>query len=120
MKPNIRACVAYVAIRLISGCAASSVYDHARSRSIRIDGAVGPTNVDVYDYDRGAHFGGGGFNGAFELYDHGAAHHVELRIEGKTFEGYDYGEACPFSGDVNDTTASLYDFAKVSHFDYSV
>ena len=120
MNPNTRACVAFVAGRLISGQAASSVYDYSQSKYVSIDGNVKSNNVDVYDYDRGCHFGGSGNGKTFDLYDYGGSHHVELKINGSNFEGYDYGASCHFSGDVRGGDISLYDYGESTYFNYSL
>ena len=120
MKPNVRACVAYVAGRLISKKSASSVYDYSQSKHVSVDGTVQTSNVDVDDYDRGCHFGGSGNGKSFDLYDYGDSHHVELTVNGRNFEGYDYGSSCHFSGDVSGSDISLYDYGDSSYFNYSV
>lgn len=120
MRSDVRACAAYVALRLISGRSASAVYDYSGSGYISIDGQITATNVDVYDYSRGAHFGGNGSGGRFSLYDYGYSHHVDLQINGNNYEGYDYGSSCHFSGTVNGTSTSLYDYGSSGHFDYSL
>lgn len=120
MRSDVRACVAYVALRLISGRSASAVYDYSGSGYITIDGQITAANVNVYDYSRGAHFGGGGSSGRFRLYDYGHSHHVDLQIKGNSYQGYDYGSSCYFSGSASGTSTSLYDYGSNGYFDYSL
>lgn len=120
MRSDVRACTAYVAMRLISGRSASAVYDYSGSGYVSIDGQITATNVDVYDHSRGAHFGGNGSGGRFSLYDYGNSSHVDLQINGNNYEGYDYGSSCHFSGTVSGTSTSLYDYGSSGYFDYSL
>jgi hypothetical protein len=116
MDPNTRACVAYVAARLLSGRKSSSIYDYSQSRHISIDGDVTQRNVGVYDYDRGCHFSGQ----PPSFYDYGRGAHVTLDVKGKNFSGYDYGDGHHFSGSVSGTSVTLYDYGESSHFNYSI
>ena len=120
MKPNVRACVAYVAGSLISGRSSSSVYDYSQGKHISISGSVDARAVNIYDHDQGCNFGGNGSNGDFSLYHYGDSHHVSLKIQGNNFNGYDYGHSCHFSGTVNAGNISLYDYETGSHFNYSL
>jgi hypothetical protein len=88
MHPNTRACVAYIAGKLITGSGSSSVYDYSQSRHINISGTVDVSHVGVYDHNRGCHFSGNLPN----LYDYGRGAHVSLNINGTQFGGYDFGE----------------------------
>lgn len=116
MHPNTRACVAFVAAKLISGGGSSSVYDYSQSRHISIGGSVDQDQVAVYDYDRGCHFSGTPPG----LYDYGRGVHVSLNINGNQFSGYDYGDGHHFSGTVNGNSISIYDYGESAHFSYSV
>ena len=116
MHPNTRACIAYVAGKLISGSGSSSVYDYSRSRHISISGSVDASHVGVYDHDRGCHFSGSLPN----LYDYGRSAHISLNINGNQFSGYDHGDSHHFSGLVNGSSISIYDNGASMHFNYSV
>ena len=93
MNPNTRACIAYVAAKLISGHGSSSIYDYSRSKHMSISGTVSESSVNIYVYERGCHFSGSPSN----LYDYGRGSHVSLSISGNQFKGYDYGDGCHFS-----------------------
>lgn len=116
MDRSTRACVAYVAGRLISGRQSSHVYDHSQSRHVSIGGSVSGSRVSVYDYDRGCHFGGS----VGSLYDYGPGAHISLSVDGNRFRGYDYGDGCHYSGTVNGSSISIYDYGESRHFSYSL
>jgi hypothetical protein len=116
VNQSTRACVAYVAGRLISGSVSSYIYDYSQSRHISIGGSVSGSAVNVYDYDRGCHFAGSPGN----LYDYGRSTHVSLNIDGSQFSGYDYGDSCHYSGTVNGNSISIYDHGESQHFSYSL
>lgn len=120
MRSDVRACIAYVAIRIISGRNASGVYDNSGAGYISISGQITATNVNVFDYSRGAHFGGSGSGGRFSLFDYGHSHHVDLKIKGDKYDGFDYGSSCHFSGTVNGASTSLYDYGSGSYHNYSL
>src|SRR4051812_20645845 len=101
MKPATRACVAYVAARLITQTRASSVYDYGRSKYLSVDGDISDKNVNVYDYGRGCYISGSGHNGEFDLYDYGNSRYVQLKVRGRHFKGYDYDTSQHFSGEVS-------------------
>jgi hypothetical protein len=116
MHPNTRACVAFIAGKIISGSGNSSVYDYSQSKYINISGSVSATKVSAYDHDRGCHFGGN----LPSLYDYGRSVHVSLEINGQDFKGYDYGDSQHFTGKVNGRSVSFYDYGESQYFNYSV
>jgi hypothetical protein len=120
MKPHVRAAVAYVAGRVISGEQFSSIYDYAERRYRTIDGSVDVRSVNVYDYEQRKYFGGSGGNGSYSLYHYGDRHYDDLKVSGSEFEGYDYGSRKYFSGRVNGSTSiSVYDYEFGRYFEYS-
>ena len=120
MRPNVRACLACVAGRLISGRTASSVHDCSASRHIPISGDVDDCKVSVYDHERGCAFSGSGSSGDFSLYHYGDRHQVSLKIDGDQFTGYDYGSMCHFEGGVSGRSITLYDYGSGAYHSYSL
>ncbi len=116
MNAATRACVAYVAGRVISKSDATNVYDYSRSKHVLFSGDIDGDDVRAYDHDRSCHFGGSIPN----LYDYGRRVHVQLNIDGTEFRGYDYGDQHHFSGKVNGQQIQLYDYGESKHFNYSV
>ena len=120
MKPNPRACVAFIAGCLISGQNALSVYDNSRKKYLSISGRLQPESVNIYDHDQECHISGNGNSGNFSLYHHGDSHHISLWINGNRFNGYDHGTSSHFSGHVSGPLVKIYDHGEGSYFDYSV
>jgi hypothetical protein len=108
MRPNTRACIAYIAGRLVTGRNASSVYDYSQSKHILVSGTVEESRIQIYDYDRGCHFSGNRNGEKFSLYDYGDSHFVDLSLDGAKFKGYDYGTSSHFSGEVKGNSISIY------------
>jgi hypothetical protein len=119
VSPALRACVAYVAGRLISGRETLSVYDGAQGRTIYLTGTVGPAGVRVFDFDRHCFFEGSGAQGRFQLFHHGERHYVSLNLEGTRFSGFDHGSTFFFRGAAQPAGIALWDQETNSFFNYS-
>lgn len=120
MKDDVAALVAYVAACLITRKSPSSIYDYGLGRYHNINGTVASTNVNVYDYDTGSHFGGSGNPNDLSLYHYGHGHHVSLKVTRSKFDGYDYGGSGHFSGSVSGASITLYDYGTSSYRNYSI
>lgn len=114
MLPHVRAGVAYIAGRMISGSKSSHVYDYSEGRYHTIGGRVYADSVRIYDYDEGVHIGGSGRR----LFHYGEGSHILLRVSGRKFTGFDYGSGSHFSGRVNGKSVSLYDYERGQYFNY--
>ena len=120
MDANTRACIAYIAGRLVSGKISSSVYNYASGRRIGVSGTIQPSRVNAFDQDELCHVSGNGIDGKYSLYHHTQCHHIELEFNGERFKGYDYGTGSHFHGSVSGCSICLYDFEESSHFNYCV
>ncbi len=120
MEAHTRACVAYVAARLVSGQDASEIFDQSSATSMRISGTVQADRIDVLDHQRGCQFAGSGDGKTFDLVDHGSAGGVELTMYGNRFEGFDAGSQSHFFGEVHHTAVSLFDVGDSGYFHYSL
>jgi hypothetical protein len=115
MNDNLRACLAYIAARLIGGSNRASVYDFARAKHISVSGTVDSKSVNIYDHDRGAHVTGT----LPSLYDHGLGSHVSLTVNGAEFSGYDHGSASHYSGRLTGSTVTIFDHGTSQHYQYA-
>jgi hypothetical protein len=118
MQPKLRTTVAFIAGRIITGLDTLSIYDDFQSKSVCFEASVSPRYVKVFNADRGCYTAGPGEENAFDLYDFGHGHLIELQIDGNKFSGYDDLTPCHFSGEVNGEDISLYDEgeSKTFHF----
>jgi hypothetical protein len=120
LEPNVRACMAYIAGRLISGRSPLPIFDSSQSKYIYITGPVDRHGVRIFDYDQGCFFGGSGSDGKFHLYHHRYGHYVSLTVRGNRFSGFDFGRKYHFTGKVEANAVSLYDQEVTQHFFYSL
>ena len=120
MRPNTRACIAYVAVRLVTGRNALSVYDYSQSKHILVSGTVEESRIQIYDHDRGCEFSGNRNGDKFSLHHYGDSHFVDLFLDATKFKGYDYGTSSPFYGEVTGKSIRVYDYRESSFFNYSI
>lgn len=116
MIANTRACIALIAVGLIFGKKASSVYDHTQSKHIKISGKVDWTIVNIYDHDRGCSVAGN----PGTLFDYGSNSHIQIKIHENRISGYDYASNSHFSGSANVDSVTIYDHETSSHHNFSV
>lgn len=116
MNANSRACVAYVAAKLISGLESSSVYDFVLARKINFEGKVAKDEVDIIDLERGCALSGK----PEKLYDHGNDTHIRLDMQGNMFRGYDHGDAHDFQGTVRGNRVQIFDNQESKYYNYSI
>lgn len=116
MSPGTRACVAYIAGRVISGATGSYLHDHTEARQLNIGGTVHGKRIGLYDYERKC-----GFSGSLPyLFDDGTSAQVILDINGDLFEGRDGASGHQFSGSVVGSLISLRDDSSGQCFKYSL
>ena len=109
MNANIRACIAYVVGRSVSGNQFAGVYDCFQSKDIPLSGSVTPDHVDIYDEGQDCHLLGDGNGSRYSLLYDSDPHPVTLEIKGNVFRGCDHGSSSYFSGKVQPKSVNLYD-----------
>jgi hypothetical protein len=116
MQAQTRRAVAYIAARIISNRNASAVYDYGEGKYFSIDGQINGAVVSVFDYSEHCHVDGT----LPDLYHYGNQRHIEVKVNGRSFEGYDYDSKKHFAGNVNGQSISLYDYEHGKYFNYSI
>jgi len=120
MEAHLRAALAYIAGRLVSGKNSSAVYDHSRSRQILMNGTAKGRLVAIFDHDRRCHISGSGNGFQYSLYHHGENRLISLTLQGSVIGGHDYGRSASFTGTVEDNSISLFEPATCRQFSYSL
>jgi hypothetical protein len=120
MQANVRAAVAYISGRLISGKSSSDIYDYFQGKHIPISGTVNRGRVQVFDYDDGAHISGNGNGQSYSLFHYGQNSHISLTISGHNFKGYDYGAGSHFTGNVSGNQVSFFDYSEGTYFSFAI
>ncbi|KAA6457532.1 hypothetical protein DYQ86_22135 [Acidobacteria bacterium AB60] len=118
MSPGVRAMVAYVASRLITGAEPSSVYDLSAGRHRSMAGTVTSTSVNVYDYSENCQMTGHMSHGAYRLFHQGEGVHVLLEIDGESFRGYEQNAGRYFGGVVRGARISIRDASDLRTYAY--
>lgn len=120
MRPNTRACIAYIAGCLVTEKKASSVYDYSQSKHIMVSGNVDQDKVQIYDHDQCCHFSGKKKGERFSLYHYGDRHFVDFALDGRSLKGYDYGTSSSYSGEVRGSSINIYDYGESASFSYGI
>lgn len=118
LTPKVRAVVAYVASRLISGAESSFIFDFSGPGHRSMGGTVNEKCVNVYDYSENCQLTGNFSAGSFHLFHHGERVHISLEILGQSFRGYDLGAGRQFNGTVTGPKASFFDQADQRRYSY--
>ena len=118
MTPKVRAMVAYVASRLISGEESSFVFDFSGPGHRSMGGTVNETCINVYDYSENCQLTGNSSHGIFGLFHHGERVHITLQIVGQSFRGRELGTGGQFSGTAAGPKISIYDQVEKRRFAY--
>ena len=111
-----RACIAYIAGRMISGSGSSQIQDHERSRDILIAGKVSAEELELYDYARGCQVTGN----LTRIHDHGTGAQICLRIYGSVFSGNDEVSGRSFSGNVSGDLVVVFDHGDQRVYSYTI
>ncbi len=118
MTPKVRAVVAYVASRLISGAESSFVFDFSGPGHRSMGGTVNEKCINVYDFSENCQLTGNYSAGSFQLFHHGERIHISLEIQTQSFRGSDLGVGKQFRGRVSGPKISLYDQADNRDYAY--
>lgn len=116
MEPHTRAIVAAAARAFILRKKVAGVHDHFEEQDRRIAAETRGEQLQAYDGDRSAAFGGN----LPELYDAGDKSFVSLAIDGMTAQGYDRKSSCHYSLTVTDGMVQLYDYGPKAWFAFSI
>ncbi|NDU91527.1 MAG: hypothetical protein G3I10_02765 [Ferrovum sp.] len=114
MHPNTRACLAYIASKLVNESTSAFVYDYSQFKRLNISGSVDPTNVSLYDHERCCHITGPLSN----LYDHDQKGYVSLSISGCRLSGYDFAGSHQFCGSVDGYSVTILEIGTSNRFCY--
>ena len=118
MTPGLRAMVAYVASRLISGAESSFIFDFSAKGHRSMGGTVNQECVNVYDFSENCQLTGQSSNGSFELYHHGDQIHISLEIIGESLKGFDHSAGRQFSGVVRGARVFVIEEADLRQYTY--
>ena len=118
MTPRVRAVVAYVASRLISGAESSFIFDFSGPGHRSMGGTVNEKCINVYDYSENCQLTGNSSASVFQLFHHGERLRISLEIIGESFRGYDLGAGRQFGGIVIGPKTSFFDQADHRHYAY--
>ncbi|MDA8169835.1 MAG: hypothetical protein M0Z59_09115 [Nitrospiraceae bacterium] len=118
MKPLARACVAYIAGRLICGTGVCSVFDCSQETELS------QTNLD----EGGVKISGlpsgrflpasSSLNYKIRLNERGQ--NIDLSVKGDFFKGFDHESSCFFAGKVSGKKVYLYDYGELAHFQFRI
>lgn len=120
MKAHSRRAIVLIAGSIITQKQVSSVYDFSELKYFSFGGNANSTTVNVYEYKEQCYISGNGQDGNLSLYHHGNSMQINLIIRGFSFEGYDYDTNQHYSGKVNGSAISLYDYEHCQHFKYAI
>jgi hypothetical protein len=120
MNLQKRRAVAYIAGRLVTGTTSGGVYDYTAQARFKLYGDVSPGFVQVYDGDRFSYIIGGATPAGLSIFDYYTRQHIQLKISDNDFYGFDYETGAYFSGEVNKSTVSFFDFQDAKTYRYAV
>jgi hypothetical protein len=116
MQPHIRAVIAAAVYAFVTRRKVAGLYDHNAGRHLRIAAEARAEQLQGYDGDRDAKFGGT----LPELRDSGEGASLHMEIQDGEARGYDRGSSGHFSATVAEGLVQLYDHAEGAWFAYDV
>jgi hypothetical protein len=114
----LRAVIAYVASRLVSGAESSCIFDFSARGHRSMGGTVNESCINVYDFSENCQLAGHMSNGLFHLFHCGEQVHVSLEILGVSFRGRDHSNGLQFMGGVNGSRIWIKDHADLRRYSY--
>jgi hypothetical protein len=105
------AAYAYVAGRKVAG-----VHDHWSSQDLAIAAECRGGQLQGFDGDRGAPFGGA----LPELYDAGDKAFVTMEVAGAQVRGFDRGSSSHYAGTVAGQQVQIYDYSQDAWFAFDI
>jgi len=114
----VRACMAYIAARLITKRDFIFLFDCQRNVQLKLCGRCHEQKIAVTDHEDKAEITGSTSGDSITLYHHKECHYIEMNIFQNRFGGYDHGTCCHFSGEVKEDGVFVYDFSETGHFEY--
>lgn len=116
MLPHTRAMIAAAAFAYTDGRKVAGVHDHSCGLDLRIAAEARGSQLQGYDGDRAAKFGGA----LPELFDGGDKSYLSLEIDGLTAKGYDRGSSTHYALKITDQIVQLYDHGHSEWFSFSI
>jgi hypothetical protein len=116
MQPHTRALIAASMFALITGKKVAGLYDHAAAHDLRIAAEARGNQVQAFDGERNAKFGGT----LPELYDATDKAFVSLTIEGTKAQGYDRATSGFYTAEVTNDVVQIFDHAANTWFSYDI
>lgn len=116
MQPHTRAMIAAATFAFVTGRKVAGLYDHAAGRDLRIAAERRGDQLQGFDGERGASFGGT----LPELYDGADKNFVSFAIDGANVQGYDRGSSTAYTAHHADGLVQVYDHSQSVWFAYDV
>lgn len=116
MAPHTRSMIAAVAFAYRTGKKVAGLYDHAAGQDRRIAAEFRANQVQGFDGDRQAQFGGT----LPEIFDAGDKAFVSFRPDKDTINGYDRSTSTFFTAEVRGGLVQVYDHGESQWFAYDV
>lgn len=116
MYPHTRAMIAAATFAHLEGKKVAGVYDHSAGRDLQIAAESRGGQVQGFDGDRSAEFGGT----LPELYDAGDKAFVSFEVDGAKVRGYDRGSSSFYTAQVTEGVVQVYDHSQDAWFAYDM
>lgn len=108
--------IAAAVYAFLSGQKVAGMHDHASGRDLQIAAEARGGQLQGYDGDRKAQFGGA----LPELYDAGDRTFVSLAIEGTKASGFDRRSSTAYAAQASELRVQLYDYGVGAWFTFDI